>query len=83
MKTYCEEANKLSLWGRIIEVVDIIVGIILLVKLFDDYDMRWLIAIGCCVFMIISGIVTATLFNCLSIITENQYQELQKKREEA
>ncbi|RKM56841.1 hypothetical protein D6855_14325 [Butyrivibrio sp. CB08] len=69
----CLCADRIKKVGIIVQIINSIVGVILLFALFDDWNMMWLYAIVSCVALCVSGYVTRILCDCLSVITENQY----------
>ena len=77
MFTYkCNCAGRLNLIGIIVQAMYSIIGIVLLFSLFDDYRMRWLIAIVSCVVCLVLGYVSRIVFSCVAVITENQYRQI-------
>jgi Ca2+/Na+ antiporter len=67
--------------GHVLQVLHSIIGVVLLFILFDDWRMRWLIAIIVCAFFCVVGYATRILFSGISIVVENHYIQLGIKEE--
>ena len=79
----CICAKNLKTAGLIMQAILTVIGVVLLFVLFDDWNMMWLYAIVSCAVCCLTGFVNRLLFDCIAVITENQYKEYVKNKNES